>query len=260
VSRAGGQLALRNVSQSYLERDGREVTALDGVDLAVAPGEFVALIGPSGCGKSTLLRIVAGLEEPEAGEVLLDGAVATERLGRCAFMPQRDGLLPWRRVIDNVTIGLELEGTSRQEARELALPLLERFGLGDFAQSWPWQLSGGMRHRAAFLRTAIIGRPVMLLDEPFGALDGITRAELQQWLLEVWRELGTTVLLVTHDVSEAVFLADRVLVMSPRPGRIVAEEEVPLARPRELRVEETPEFAAAEARLREALRLAVAAA
>ena len=258
MSATAGQLALRDVSQSYLERDGREVQALDGVDLTVEPGEFVALIGPSGCGKSTLLRIAAGLEQPDAGEVLLDGAVATERLGRCAFMPQRDGLLPWRRVIDNVTVGLELEGVERAQAREQAMPLLERFGLGDFAQSWPWQLSGGMRHRAAFLRTAIIGRPVMLLDEPFGALDGITRAELQQWLLEVWRELGTTVLLVTHDVSEAAFLADRVAVMSPRPGRIVAEEEISLARPRELRVEETPEFAAAEARLREALRLAVA--
>ena len=258
MSATAGQLALRDVSQSYLERDGREVQALDGVDLTVEPGEFVALIGPSGCGKSTLLRIAAGLEQPDAGAVLLDGAVATERLGRCAFMPQRDGLLPWRRVIDNVTVGLELEGVGRAQAREQAMPLLERFGLGDFAQSWPWQLSGGMRHRAAFLRTAITGRPVMLLDEPFGALDGITRAELQQWLLEVWRELGTTVLLVTHDVSEAVFLADRVLVMSPRPGRIVAQEEIPLARPRELRVEETTEFAAAEARLREALRLAVA--
>lgn len=258
MSATAGQLALRDVSQSYLERDGREVQALDGVDLTVEPGEFVALIGPSGCGKSTLLRIAAGLEQPDVGEVLLDGAVATERLGRCAFMPQRDGLLPWRRVIDNVTVGLELEGVRLAQAREQAMPLLERFGLGDFAQSWPWQLSGGMRHRAAFLRTAITGRPVMLLDEPFGALDGITRAELQQWLLEVWRELGTTVLLVTHDVSEAVFLADRVVVMSPRPGRIVAQEEVPLARPRELRVEETPEFAAAEARLREALRLAVA--
>ncbi|MFM8560509.1 MAG: ABC transporter ATP-binding protein [Solirubrobacterales bacterium] len=252
-----GQLTLRDVSQSYRERDGREVQALAGVDLAVEPGEFVALIGPSGCGKSTLLRIVAGLEQPEAGEVLLDGEIAPERLGRCAFMPQRDGLLPWRRAIDNVTVGLEIEGMGRARAREQALPLLERFGLGDFAQSWPWQLSGGMRHRAAFLRTAITGRPVMLLDEPFGALDGITRAGLQQWLLEVWRELGTTVLLVTHDVSEAVFLADRVVVMSPRPGRIVAQEEIPLARPRELRVEETPEFAAAEARLREALRLAV---
>ena len=256
---SAGQVELRGVTQDYVDSDGRAVTALDGVDLVAEPGEFVALIGPSGCGKSTLLRIVAGLEQPASGEVLLDGEVAAERLGRCAFMPQRDALLPWRRVVDNVTIGLELEGVGRAEARDQALPLLERFGLGDFTDSWPWQLSGGMRHRAAFLRTAITGKPVMLLDEPFGALDGITRAELQQWLLDVWREIGATVLLVTHDVSEAVFLADRVLVMSPRPGRIVAEEVVGLARPRELRVEESPEFAAAESRLREALREAVLA-
>ena len=256
---SAGQVVLRGVTQDYVDSDGHAVTALDGVDLVAEPGEFVALIGPSGCGKSTLLRIVAGLEQPASGEVLLDGEVAAERLGRCAFMPQRDALLPWRRVVDNVTIGLELEGVGRAEARDQALPLLERFGLGDFTDSWPWQLSGGMRHRAAFLRTAITGKPVMLLDEPFGALDGITRAELQQWLLDVWREIGATVLLVTHDVSEAVFLADRVLVMSPRPGRIVAEEVVGLARPRELRVEESPEFAAAESRLREALREAVLA-
>ena len=256
---SAGQVELRGVTQDYVDSDGRAVTALDGVDLVAEPGEFVALIGPSGCGKSTLLRIVAGLEQPASGEVLLDGEVAAERLGRCAFMPQRDALLPWRRVVDNVTIGLELEGVGRAEARDQALPLLERFGLGEFTQSWPWQLSGGMRHRVAFLRTAITGKPVMLLDEPFGALDGITRAELQQWLLDVWREIGATVLLVTHDVSEAVFLADRVLVMSPRPGRIVAEEVVGLARPRELRVEESPEFAAAESRLREALREAVLA-
>ena len=256
---SAGQVELRGVTQDYVDSDGHSVTALEGVDLVARPGEFVALIGPSGCGKSTLLRIVAGLEQPASGEVLLDGEVAGERLGRCAFMPQRDALLPWRRVVDNVTIGLELEGVGRAEARDRALPLLERFGLGEFTGSWPWQLSGGMRHRAAFLRTAITGKPVMLLDEPFGALDGITRAELQQWLLDVWREIGATVLLVTHDVSEAVFLADRVLVMSPRPGRIVAEEVVGLARPRELRVEESPEFAAAESRLREALREAVLA-
>lgn len=256
---SAGQVGVRGVSQDYVERDGRVVTALESVDLDASPGEFVGIIGPSGCGKSTLLRIIAGLEQPLAGEVLLDGQEAEDRLGRCSFMPQRDALLPWRRVVDNVTVGLELNGMPREEARRQAFPLLERFGLGDFAGSWPWQLSGGMRHRAAFLRTAVTGRPVMLLDEPFGALDGITRAELQQWLLEVWREVGSTVLLVTHDVSEAVYLADRVLVMSPRPGRVVAEERIELARPRGLRVEETPEFAAAELRLREALREAVAA-
>ena len=133
-------------------------------------------------------------------------------------MPQRDALLPWRRTIDNVAIGLELAGVARAAARERAQPLLERFGLGGFETAWPWQLSGGMRQRAAFLRTVLLGRPVMLLDEPFGALDGITRAELQQWLLEVWGEFGSTVALITHDVAEAVFLADRVYVMSPLPG------------------------------------------
>ena len=254
----GGRLEVRGVSQVFTERSGETVRALDQVSLEAGPGEFVAIIGPSGCGKSTLLRIIAGLEEPTGGEVLLDGEPAPERLGRVAFMPQRDGLLAWRRVIDNVTVGLELQGGARAQARAQVAPLLERFGLGEFAGSWPWQLSGGMAQRVAFLRTAVTGRPVMLLDEPFGALDGITRAGLQQWLLDVWRELGATVLLVTHDVSEAVFLADRVLVMSPRPGRIVAEERIGLSRPRELRVEETEPFTAAEARLREALRRAVA--
>ena len=133
-------------------------------------------------------------------------------------MPQRDALLPWRRTIDNVTIGLELAGVARAAARERARPLLERFGLGGFETAWPWQLSGGMRQRAAFLRTVLLGKPAMLLDEPFGALDGITRAELQQWLLEVWSEFGSTVALITHDVAEAVFLADRVYVMTPLPG------------------------------------------
>lgn len=255
---SGGRLEVRGVSQAFTDRSGETVRALDQVSLEAGPGEFLAIIGPSGCGKSTLLRIVAGLEEPTGGEVLLDGEAAPERLGSVAFMPQRDGLLPWRRVIDNVTVGLEIQGESRQEARRQVAPLLARFGLDGFSGSWPWQLSGGMRQRVAFLRTAVTGRPVMLLDEPFGALDGITRAELQQWLLGVWQELGATVLLVTHDVSEAVFLADRVLVMSPRPGRIVAEEVVGLGRPRELRVEETPQFGEAEARLREALREAAA--
>ena len=169
-------------------------------------------------------------------------------------MPQRDGLLPWRRTIDNVTIGLELAGVGRAEARARARPLLERFGLGGFERAWPWQLSGGMRHRAAFLRTVLLGRPAMLLDEPFGALDGITRSELQQWLLEVWQEVGSTVVLITHDVAEAVFLADRVYVMSPRPGRVAATLRIDLPRPRTPEMLESPEFAAQEARLREALR------
>jgi len=255
VQRApGARLEARSLRKSYRTSEGAEVLALEDASLQAAAGEFVAVIGPSGCGKSTLFHILAGLEDPEAGQVLIDGSVVEQRLGACAFMPQRDGLLPWRRTIDNVTVGLSLAGVPRAEAHERAGPLLERFGLGGFERAWPWQLSGGMRHRAAFLRTALLGRPAMLLDEPFGALDGITRADLQHWLLEVWEQVGSTVLLITHDVAEAVYLADRVYVFSPRPGRVAATLSIELPRPRTLEMLGTQEFAAQEARLREALR------
>ena len=252
---AGAQLAVRGLRKSY-EWGGERLLTLDDVELEVRAGEFVSLIGPSGCGKSTLFHILAGLETPDAGEVLVDGRPLERRLGAFAFMPQRDALLPWRRTLDNVTIGLELAGVARAAARERAAPLLERFGLGGFGSAWPWQLSGGMRSRAAFLRTVLLGKPAMLLDEPFGALDGITRSELQQWLLEVWSEVGSTVALITHDVAEAVFLADRVLVMTPRPGRIATAIDVELPRPRTLAVQESPQFGVLEARVREALRAA----
>jgi ABC-type nitrate/sulfonate/bicarbonate transport system ATPase subunit len=255
----GARLEVRGLRKEFAVAGGRPVVALDGLDLVAEPGEFVAVIGPSGCGKSTLFHILAGLEEPSAGQVLIDGEVVSWPLGACAFMPQRDGLLPWRRVIDNATIGLELAGVSRAQARARAEPLLERFGLGGFARAWPWQLSGGMRHRAAFLRTVLIGRPAMLLDEPFGALDGITRADLQQWLLGVWEEVGSTVLLITHDVTEAAFLADRVYVISPRPGRVSATITIDLPRPRTLELEESAAFGEYESRLREALRAGSAA-
>jgi ABC-type nitrate/sulfonate/bicarbonate transport system ATPase subunit len=172
--------------------------------------------------------------------VLIDGQERLERLGRCAFMPQGHGLLPWRRVIDNTTLGLELAGVPRPEARARAQPLLERFGLAPFARAWPWQLSGGMRQRTAFLRTVLTDRPAMLLDEPFGALDGITRMELQAWLLDVWEAVGSTVVLITHDVPEAVFLSDRVVVMSPRPGRVAEIVEVDLPRPRRVELQARP--------------------
>jgi ABC-type nitrate/sulfonate/bicarbonate transport system ATPase subunit len=252
VSERGAQLEARGVTKTYHGIGAQPLLTLANVDLVAAPGEFVALIGPSGAGKSTLFSVLAGLERLDAGEVLIDGTPAS--LGACSFMPQRDALLPWRRTIDNVAIGLELAGERRAAARARAAPLLERFGLGGFEDAWPWQLSGGMRQRAAFLRTVLLGRPAMLLDEPFGALDGITRSELQQWLLEVWSEVGSTVALITHDVAEAVFLADRVYVMSPAPGRIESVIDIDLPRPRALAIEESPEFAALEARLREELR------
>ncbi len=248
----GARLEARAVTKVYVDGAEGPLLTLDGVDLVAEPGQFVALIGPSGAGKSTLFGILAGLERLDGGSATIDGRPIA--LGECAFMPQRDALLPWRRTIDNVAIGLELAGVRRAQARAQARPLLERFGLGGFEQAWPWQLSGGMRQRAAFLRTVLLGKPAMLLDEPFGALDGITRAELQQWLLEVWGEFGSTVALITHDVAEAVFLADRVFVMSSAPGRIDAVIDIELPRPRTLAIEESPEFAAHEARLREALR------
>jgi ABC-type nitrate/sulfonate/bicarbonate transport system ATPase subunit len=249
----GAQLEVRGLSKSYLWH-GEELQTLERVDMTARAGEFVALIGPSGCGKSTLFHILTGLDAPDSGEILIDGAPPKQRLGAFAFMPQRDALLPWRRTLDNVTIGLEVAGVPRAQARARAAPLLERFGLGGFESAWPWQLSGGMRSRAAFLRTVLLGKPAMLLDEPFGALDGITRSELQQWLLEVWSEFGSTVALITHDVAEAVFLADRVYVMTPRPGTIATVIEIDLPRPRTLALAESPAFGALEARVREALR------
>ncbi len=241
-------LELRGISHRF-----GDLLAVERVDLCVAPGELVALIGPSGCGKSTLFDIVAGLAQPDAGEVRFDGRPVADRLGASAYMPQRDALLPWRRVDANVGLPLELQGRRRAEARRVARPLLERFGLADFAGYWPWQLSGGMRHRVAFLRTVISRPGLVLLDEPFGDLDGLTRADLQEWLGDLLVELGPTVALVTHDVAEAVFLADRVVVLTPRPARVAAEIPVGLPRPRPAASREAPEVVALERQVREAL-------
>lgn len=252
----GGQAAdldILGMAKTF-HTDQGPVVALGGVDVRVRSGEFVSIIGPSGCGKSTLFNVVAGLLTPDAGEVRIGGRTPERLLGRTAYMPQHDALFAWRRIVDNVILGLQVAGVSRKEARRQAEPLLERFGLGRFSQSYPRELSGGMRQRAAFLRTVLMQRPVMLLDEPFGALDSITRSDMQQWLLEVWQEVGTTVLFITHDVSEAVFLSDRVYVMSARPGRIVSEVEIDLPRPRTLAVEEDPRFGTLELRLRRELR------
>jgi len=246
---------LSRISRSY-ETDNGSVLAVEDVDLHADPGEWVTLIGPSGCGKSTLFNLVAGLDQPSSGEIRIGGSVLDDRLGASAYLPQRDALLPWRRVVDNVTLPLELAGRPRREARRVAEPLLDRFGLSAFAGSWPWQLSGGMRQRVAVLRTIVTRPRLLLLDEPFGALDGITRTDLQQWLGGVLADDGATVLLVTHDVTEAVFLSDRVVVMSPRPGRVVAEITVDLPRPRRVEVQETPAFVELEGRLRHELRAA----
>ncbi len=225
------QIELRGVTKAF-RVDGKLVTALDGVNLAARAGEFVVLIGPSGCGKTTLLNIACGLMRADAGEVLLDGRAVQERTGLLGYMLQKDLLLPWRRVLDNVILGPEIGGFDRKAARKEAEGLLPLFGLEGFEHSYPVTLSGGMRQRAALLRTFLCKRNVMLLDEPFGALDALTRRGLQEWLLNVWSQFRQTILFVTHDVDEAIYLADRVYVMTSRPGRIKLELNIPLSRPR----------------------------
>ena len=186
--------------------------------LSIAPGRFVSLIGPSGCGKSTIFNIVAGLLQPSGGRVLIDGIDATGTIGRVGYMLQKDLLLPWRNVLDNVILGMEIQGLPLREARERALPLLRRYGLSGFEYSYPNALSGGMRQRAALLRTLLFDTDVILLDEPFGALDAQTKLHMQEWLLGLWADFGKTVVFVTHDVEEAIYLSDEVHVMATRPG------------------------------------------
>jgi ABC-type nitrate/sulfonate/bicarbonate transport system ATPase subunit len=252
---SAGQIALRvsNLSHTIETTD-----VLRNVTLSVEHGEFVTLVGPSGCGKSTLLNIIAGLAEPDHGDVWLDAAQDGQRLGRVAYMPQRDALLPWRSVIDNAILGLEIAGIHRGEARERATRLLPRFGLEGFGERYPDTLSGGMRQRAAFLRTVLTERELLLLDEPFGALDALTRRSMQEWLLELWADLGRTIVMVTHDVEEALLLSDHVAVMTARPGRIKLVEPVQLSRPRHPDMVSEPVFVEQKARLLSALRAEVA--
>lgn len=225
------KLELRQVTKVF-HGDGRTVKALDDLSLHVYPGEFITLIGPSGSGKSTLFNLIVGLLEPDQGEICIDGSVCQERAGLVGYMPQRDLLLPWRNVLDNVIIFQELQGVPRAQARVQAREMLPLFGLEDFAEAYPSELSGGMRQRAALLRTMRMERDMLLLDEPFGALDALTRRELQDWLLDVWRRFRQTVIFITHDVEEALYLGDRVLVLSSRPGRLVKSLQVDLPRPR----------------------------
>lgn len=246
-------LDIEGVTKQFAGRRGT-VDALSRIDLSVVRGDFVSIVGPSGCGKSTLLNIVAGLEQPSSGRILFDGRPVERRVGRTAYMHQKDLLLPWRTVRDNVTLGLEVAGVRKATANERAAALFELFGLSGFEESYPATLSGGMRQRAAFLRTVLTEHPLMLLDEPFGALDALTRASMQEWLLSLWEGLGRTIVFITHDVEEAVLLSDRVCVMSARPGRIVREQAVDLPRPRRYDMVTEPEFVALKSELLAALR------
>jgi NitT/TauT family transport system ATP-binding protein len=232
---------LRDAGRSFA--DGR-VVALESVSLSVQDGEFLSLLGPSGCGKSTLLRCIAGLDHPSSGEIRFAGQPITAPPEGVGMVFQRDVLVDWRNVLDNVLLAAEFRGLDRRALRPRAIALLERFGLGDFIHRHPWELSGGMRQRAAICRALLCEPSLLLMDEPFGALDSMTREDLNLELMQISQSASCTVVFVTHSINEAVYLSDRIAVMSPRPGRVEAMIDVKLARPRPLAIRETPEFAA----------------
>lgn len=234
----------RGITKTY-----GDLPTLADVSLTLAEGEFVAVVGPSGCGKSTLFNIISGLHLPDAGTVHIDGEDYTGRTGRVSYMHQKDLLLPWRTILDNVCLPLVVKGLNWRQARAQAAPYFPDFGLAGFERRYPAQLSGGMRQRAALLRTYLFASDIMLLDEPFGALDALTRRKMQLWLLSTLERYQTSVLLITHDVEEALLLSDRVYVLSARPARVKLELKVDLPRPRSEETVMAPGFIALKRRL-----------
>lgn len=247
--------SIPRLSLDAVSRTFGDLQVLDRVSFDVAPGEFVSLVGPSGAGKSTLFNIIAGLDTPSSGRVLFSGSDARGRRDQTAYMPQKDLLFPWRTIEENAALGLEVQGVRRAEARARVREWFPRFGLEGFEKALPFELSGGMRQRAALLRTVVQERSTLLLDEPFGALDSLTRQEMQQWLQEMWAGNEWTALLITHDVREAVMLSDRVVVLGPRPASVREIVEVDLPRPRGVDQLASPAFGELERRILELLHL-----
>jgi NitT/TauT family transport system ATP-binding protein len=246
----GGHVAVRDIAVSFARPEGGRLTALEAIDLEVLPGEVVALIGPNGSGKSTLLRVVAGLLRPDRGSVTLDGRPVTEPDPGIGLVFQEPRLLPWRSVAANVAYPLEIAGWPADRRTRRVAELLDLVGLEGAAALRPRELSGGMRQRAAIARALALEPSVLLLDEPFSALDALTRERFNVELLDLWSQTGTTILVVTHSIPEAIFLADRVVVLSPRPGRVVAEVDVPIPRPRSLDTLDEAAVSAAARRIR----------
>lgn len=207
---------------------------LDSLDFQVMNGEFISIIGPSGSGKSTLFRLITGLEEPEQGSIAINGQRLSNRFGTVGYMPQQDLLMPWRTILENAVLPLELKNVPKEEAYIQVQKLLKEFGLNGYENSYPGDLSGGMRQRVSFLRAILSGSNILLLDEPFSALDAITKLSMQEWLLEQWEKRQKTILFITHDVEEALFLSDRIFVITNSPVRDLQEITVPLQRPRVL--------------------------
>jgi NitT/TauT family transport system ATP-binding protein len=242
TERRGAAVAIDDLSKIYWTRAGDPVEALAPMRLDVAPGQFVAIVGPSGCGKSTLLSLVAGLDAPTTGRVRVDGTTVTKPHPKVGVVFQNDLLLYWRTVLDNVLLPVEIKGWDRGTSRPRAEALLRQVGLDGFAAKFPGELSGGMRQRVAICRALIQQPDLLLMDEPFGALDALTREQMIMDLQAMWGSVGNTVLFITHSIDEAVFLADRVIVMSPRPGRIDLDLAVALERPRRWAVHTTAQF------------------
>ncbi len=250
---------LHGIYKSF-PHDGGRLDVLRDVSIDVPAGSFASIVGPSGSGKSTLLAILAGLDQPDRGTITLQPVAAdapiSQRLGQVGYMPQRDLLLPWRTALDNAVAALEVQGISKHEAQRQAMPLFRQFGLEGFADNYPHELSGGMRQRVSFLRSAISARGLMLLDEPFGGLDALTRSSMQEWLMDAASRLGATFILVTHDVDEAVLLSDRVYVFSSRPARVVRALDIDIPRPRCLEITDNPHFVECRREVLDALRSA----
>ena len=237
------RVSLLDISKTFVDDGGgEEVVAVDGVSFDVHDAEFVTIVGPSGCGKSTVLNVIAGLEQQTAGRIIIDGEEIADRRTNFGYMFQKDLLFPWRTIRSNVAVGLEVLGVPKKDARAQAQAILDRFELGRFANKYPVQLSGGMRQRVALMRTLLCEREILLLDEPFGALDALTRSIMQEWLLGIWENDHRTIIFITHDIEEAIFLSDRVLMMSARPGIIKDEIKIDLERPRDHRIVTSPRF------------------
>jgi ABC-type nitrate/sulfonate/bicarbonate transport system ATPase subunit len=222
------KVEINNISKSF-----GHLHTLDNISLSLEENEFVTILGPSGSGKSTLFNIIAGLAMPDEGEILIEGQPYTGKTGRVSYMHQKDLLLPWKNILENVCVPLILNGSSKKEAEEEALKHFELFGLDGFEKNYPNQLSGGMRQRASLLRTYLFSDDIMLLDEPFGGLDAITKRKMQHWLLEIFKNLKASILFITHDIDEAIFLSDKVYVFSERPAIIKGIFTIDIDRPRE---------------------------
>lgn len=246
------KIQLSNVCKDFItDRDKLEV--VKNINLYVNKGEFISIIGPSGCGKSTIFHILTGLQKDYVGNVEIDGEPLQKINKKMSYMHQKDLLMPWRTLIDNVMLPLELQGENKKVAFAKVEKLLPVFGLEGFQNAYPNELSGGMRQRAALLRTVLVDSDIMLLDEPFGALDAINRSKMQEWLLDIWNQFKRTVVFITHDIEEAIYLSDRIYVLSERPAQVIEELKIEFPRPREKDIVVTSQFLEYKRKLMNAL-------